>query len=362
MLKKRYKNLIVGSGFSASIVKSLIRESSKLISTSDTSNLKFESFIKRKNLESNKFFVKKAPSFGSINFEFKNGIFHDRLAFGGNTDIWGGHINTKKISKKILRFFAKKKVIFKKLSYSNTGTISNNNNIHQMQELDGRIINSSYLINQRVDNFYVINFFIKKKKIFLNVLNLEKLKNESIETNKLFLCIGSIQLIDLLFRSNYLKENDIIEFFEYKHKFLLTQKKSKFIKKAVTVRYSLSRAIGHYTGVQSFVAVFKIFNFIPICIDQIFYKLKDNYKLILKGNKLTENRSSQNSKNFGSSIHYCNMKINGVEISKYLKKINKNLIGFGMSFVNQDIPGPISNDIIIDINKKLTQMKLIKKI
>ena len=47
------------------------------------------------------------------------------------------------------------------------------------------------------------------------------------------------------------------------------------------------------------------------------------------------------------------MKINGVPINIFLSKINKNLIGFGMPFVDQNIPGPISNDILLDIKKKL---------
>ena len=48
------------------------------------------------------------------------------------------------------------------------------------------------------------------------------------------------------------------------------------------------------------------------------------------------------------------MKINKVPINEFLSKINKNLIGFGMPFVNQKIPGPISNDILLDIEKKIS--------
>ena len=47
------------------------------------------------------------------------------------------------------------------------------------------------------------------------------------------------------------------------------------------------------------------------------------------------------------------MKINGVSINKFLSKINKNILGLGMPFVDQKIPGPISNDILLDIEKKI---------
>ena len=56
------------------------------------------------------------------------------------------------------------------------------------------------------------------------------------------------------------------------------------------------------------------------------------------------------------------MKINSVPINKIFSKINKNLLGFGMPFVNQSVPGPISNDIILDVKKKLSFFNLIRKI
>ena len=45
------------------------------------------------------------------------------------------------------------------------------------------------------------------------------------------------------------------------------------------------------------------------------------------------------------------MKINGIKINKYLSKINSNIKGVGTSFINQKVPGPISNDIILNIKK-----------
>ena len=98
----------------------------------------------------------------------------------------------------------------------------------------------------------------------------------------------------------------------------------------------------------------KFFKIIPLCIDQIFYLKKNNFKLILKDGVISEIKKKNSYKeNFGDSIHYCNMRINKLNINNFLKKFDKNLIGVGMPFVNQKIPGPISNEILLDMIKKI---------
>ena len=52
-------------------------------------------------------------------------------------------------------------------------------------------------------------------------------------------------------------------------------------------------------------------------------------------------------------MHYCNMRINKLNINNFLKRIDKNFIGIGMPFINQKLPGPISNEIVLDMMKKL---------
>ena len=345
------KKLIVGSGFSGSITNLLLDKQVKIFGINDLNNLNLNNFIKRKNLNCNKFFCKKSLSFGSTKFQLKRSILHDRPIFGGNSNVWGGHINIKKLSKRFLDLFIKKKISIKKLSYSITGTTSSNNHIAQLQNTSGKILRSNDIL-QNIKNAIILDFSILKKKIFINVLFLDNLKKKKIEVKKLFLCVGTIQLIDLLFRSKFLKEDDEIEFTEFDHEFVFKLKNSKYTKNATTIRYSFSRAIGHFLGIQSYAKFLKLFNFIPICVDQIFYNTKSKRVLILKGNTFIEKKNN-NLRKFGNSIHYCNMKINGVSINKFLSKINKNLIGFGMPFVNQKTPGPISNDILLDIEKKI---------
>ena len=345
------KKLIVGSGFSASIAKLMLDSKTKVLSIKNVKKLNEYNFIRRKNLDCNKFFCKKSVSFGSIDFFLKKSKFHDRPISGGNSNVWGGHINLKKIPKKMINFIKEKNLLAQELSYPITGTTSSSRYLAQLQNSSGKIFNSNDILNN-IENAMILDLSFIKKKIFVNILSLDNFKERKVEVKKLFLCIGTIQLIDLLYRSKLLNENDEIELTEFDHKFVLKFKNSSFKKNAITIRYSFARAIGHFLGIQSYTRFLKFFNFIPISIDQIYYNTKSKIILILKGNTIVE-KKIDHFKKFGKSIHYCNMKINGVPINTFLSRINKNLIGFGMPFVNQKLPGPISNDILLDIKKKL---------
>lgn len=345
------KKLIVGSGFSASIVNLALNDPAEIYSVKDLNKLNSAGLIRRKNLDCNKVLSKKTLSLGSIKFFLKRSKLHDRLYISGNSNIWGGHINLAKLSKKLINLIKKKNILIQKLSYSITGTISSNNYIHQLQNSSKEILKSTDLLD-KIQNVIVLKLSFVNKKIFVDIMLLDTLKKKKIEVKKLFLCLGTIQLIDLLFRSKLLNEKDEIELTEFDCELSLKLKNSKFIKNATTIRYSFGRAIGHYLGLQSFTRFLNFLNFVPIFIDQIFYNKKSKIVFILKGNIFVEKKNT-NAAKFGQSIHYCNMKINGVPMNRFLSKLNKNVIGFGMPFVEQKVPGPISNDILLDIEKKI---------
>lgn len=354
------ENCIVGSGFSAAITYLLLNKKSDVFSVVSEKKLKKIGLNKRDNLVSNKLFSKKVFSMGTINYQLKKGIFHDTNTLGGNTNIWGGHVDLKKISKKLIKYLEENGLFFKDLSYQETGTNSNLESIVQIQDKNQNIFSSKLVFN-KINDFFLYSFLIKKKKIILNLINLKTLKTKKIKVKKLFLCLGTIQLIELLKRSNYLKDKDVITLTEFDHELKVKFKKNVISKKENTsIKYKFSRAIGHYLGIQSFKKFLKLLNFIPIYIEQIFYNKKKIYQFFLINQTLKE-INNYNFKKFGDSIHYCGMKINNTKISDYLKKINNNIFGFGMSFVSQSRPGPISNDIILDIFKKLEKNKSLKK-
>ena len=349
------KNLIIGSGYSAAITKLLIGKNSKVVGVKKFTDLNKKIFLRRESLDVNKLFLKKITSYGSLKFKLNYGKMHDRLNLGGNSSIWGGHINLKKIPTRIIKLL-KSKVKFLKLSYNETGNTTNDKNIHQLQTFSGNILSSKNLL-KKIDNGFISSFFIRNKKIYIRSINLKNNRINQIKVDRLFLCIGTIQFLDLLYRSNILKEKDTIEFSEFYHKYKINNIYSEFPKKnIVLIRYKLSRAIGHYLGIQFFSKLLKLLNFIPLCIDQCFYKKKINYKLQLKNGEISEKNVKKFVHNFGQSIHYCNLRINKIPINQLLKKIHPNIYGIGMPFVDQDMPGPISNDILLDAVNKIRNM------
>ena len=89
------ENLIIGSGFSAIFSKLLSNKKIKVMGFKKFSKLYFKNQSRRKKFESNKLFSTNALSYGSLNSDLKFSKLHDRLILGGNTNIWGGHINMK---------------------------------------------------------------------------------------------------------------------------------------------------------------------------------------------------------------------------------------------------------------------------
>lgn len=352
------KTFIIGGGFSATIASLYSGKFVNVISFRNNSLFDGMEFLRRKEIECNKFFSKKSSSIGTLNFKLNNSILHDRMVQTGNSSVWGGKIDLSNLDKKDIKFLEKKNIYFRKISYDNTGTISNNQNIYQIQNSKGKIFESTDIITKSHKGM-LINFFSKNKKIFLKIKLEKNSKIKIIKSDRLILCVGSVQLLDLLYRSNLIKNGDKIELSEFKHKFKFKSIYSKYEKKAVVVRYHISRAIGHYFGIQFYSLFLKFFKFVPFCIDQIFYFRKIKLKLKVHKNSIVETTPYQQKKQrFGDSIHYCNLKINNIEINKFLANINPNIIGLGMSFINQKKPGPISNEIILDVKKKCRALKI----
>ncbi len=159
------KNIIIGAGFSACIAKIFVKKDVKIIGSYGHAGIK--NLIRRKKIESNKLFSNRSYSYGSLNFQLKDGTFQDRLIFGGNSRIWGGKINIGKISKKILNKLQDKNIYFMKLSFDKTGTISNQKNIVQMQNKKEEIITTSDF-PFKIQNGYLLKFDVIKKKNFFN--------------------------------------------------------------------------------------------------------------------------------------------------------------------------------------------------
>jgi hypothetical protein len=159
-------------------------------------------------------------------------------------------------------------------------------------------------------------------------------------------------LIDLLYRSNFISESDTLELSEYKYDLKLVFKNINYNKKYLSIRVSIFRALLHYLGIQQYLKILRILDkFIPVVFEQRFYYIKKIMCFKIENNKLIDKNNNEKVV-FGKSIHYSNLKINGIHINDFLRKISPKVIGLGMAYVEQGIPGPISNDILKDLMRK----------
>ena len=339
------KITIVGSGLSATIAKIKFNNlDPNIISCSNSFFLK-EKYLRRKSIESNKLFSKKSLSYGNLRYKLNNIKLHDRLILGGSTGVWGGMVNTSTLPNYFLKILENNNIFFKKLDFYKTGYKSNKKDIKQMCDENGHIFNSSKFFSDQENNF-LHSFSIEEKRIKLKIISEKNLNFEIQYTDKLILGISLPQLLDLLIRSEYIKDkvNITLEEFDYGLRHSFSKSVHKYDpNKVIVVKYSFFKIIDHFFSSK----LFKIFKFIkiPFYVDQVFFYNKKKINLSINTKLQTLHNHAQ--KNIlGNSIHYCNLSIDQININKYLKDISKNIFGISMPFVSQKIPGPIANDII----------------
>jgi hypothetical protein len=344
--------VIIGSGFSALISYYFLKKFNIQIISSNNINNNLNNFKSRKNLNINKLFSTKSQSRGDFIY-YKNNSFkiHDRLSFGGNTNLWGGFIDIQELSDKTLSYFKEDRIKLEKLNLNTNGYKSNIDTIRQLRDSKNRILDSSKFINNILPG-YVHSIQINKGRISIKFFNYTKNQYDFLDTKKLIIAVSFPQLIDLLIRSELINKAKFLTLEDYVHQFKLSfsehlniYNNSDFI-----VKYDLFRALKHYLGYQESIDRFLIK--IPMYINQTFYnkKIVGKLKIDYKNKKIIE---VDNLNSFGDSIHYCNLKIDNLGINEYISNISKNIIGVSMPFVKQSKPRPISNDIINNFSKKI---------
>ena len=352
------ESVIIGGGYSAFITQLLMPTGIPILTPSGSNQFPLGKQHRRPKIEANKVFAEKAFSQGGISFDLKNGNLHDRLNIGGNSAIWGGFMDQAKVP---IEFIAKLKgqnLCLQPLSFENTGSYSNNPSIVQLQNLNGNIFNAkNYLSN--VKNTFLDTFYINKDKIILKILKIKPYMVDSlpeyeiISTNKLILCIGTVQLLDLLMRSNYLPKKSKIKLTEFpcRYEIKLSPKIIDSLESGTRIRYHMTRALLHYLGIQRHYSSWNLTNKLPLYLDQIFQNFSRTIFLDYENKQLTDSSQIKNPA-YGGSIHYCNMHINNLNINHILNEISPNIVGIGMPFVEQAQGGPISNLIALDAIKK----------
>lgn len=344
--------VIVGAGFSAMLAHLWLKRAAVVFGAGHPSKAQYCN----EGFRYNKLLGTKSSSYTKLRNNLSCSRLHDRLVHGGNGTIWGGFINVEGLTNEQMVPLKQAGVVFTPLSYKKTGSISPGGDIKQLQFRNGKTINPAAVIRDIHEGFLERFEAPSDGSLMLYWSAGPGTSIEApraIECQRLILAVGVVQLIDLLYRSGFLKNHDVLELSEFKYELRLISKMHRVEKKASTIRIGLLRGLCHHLGIQYYPRSFAMVDqFIPFAFDQIFYSSKNSQVFKIENGSLSE--ALENKREiFGTSIHYCNLKINGVDANKFLKNISSKIIGIGMAFVDQKLPGPISNDIFKDTMKKI---------
>jgi hypothetical protein len=356
------KTVVIGVGFSAAVAKLLLDEGATVMGHFDSKRLAEFGYVKRCCFEVNKIFSERAFSFGWLNAEIKGVSLHERLIAGGNSRIWGGFIDIKEIPKYFIQLLELKKVYAIPLNLATTGSVSNSSTICQLQDSSGKIFSANQALSIVKDGF-LESFHATKEGIELKILDSSESHSSEISTpskefvDKLILCVGPVQLIDLLYRSGYIGNDSCITLseFGYDLKGAFRLRPHIFNENSLILRFSIGRAFAHFIGVRRQSFLIKILNLLPYYFDQKFFFWRSQVNLKIKDGIIVNSgiQPMNVGHKFGESIHYCNMLIDGLHINEFLFKISPNIVALGMACLEQKTPGPISNDIILDAILKI---------
>jgi hypothetical protein len=358
------KIIIVGSGFSAFIAKILTPYNSLIYALKSTPKIAAMGNFRNSNLEVNKLFSKKSYSYGPFQSKLKKILLHSHNQQGGNTNIWGGFIDSSKLNWRIIQILTQKKINFTRLTLKDTGSISNCKYIFQLQDRKKNIFNAATYIN--IDKIYYLESFkVYNKRIKLIFYDPEKNEKKIKFTKNLILAVGVVEFLYLLCRSGYIKNYDVLTFSEFKYNLELkigciSKLRERKASKTLEIRFDLFRALFHFLGIQKNLNFISISKLIPFYVQQRFSLPLRSFSFQFINNTIMDISRSLNDDKFeihGQSIHYCNLKINNININNFLTNIHPGIVGIGMPFVLQRNPGPICNDIINDAMKKLESSK-----
>lgn len=333
--------LIVGAGFTAALVDAYCDATNvDVISPKSLAFPQASGLKNNVNLNINKPLGVRADSLTAFQVNCTPNIkLHHRTVIGGNSTIWGGFYNSD------LEFDPKKSLNsiganLIPLSYQNTGCISNDLSICQLQDLNGNVFSASrFFASRKIDNYFCKKIVSIDKKVAVELISLDNGKCCIKEYDRVFFCSGvfdAMCIINESFGMTFFEMSD----FSHMLKVNFSNNFVANFSNETVIRYSLPRAVNHYLGVQK--TSFLKRNYIPLYIDQIFSKDHVDLKIEIS-NKVAH--FSTNHEKFGDSIHYNNLKVNGIPLNEFSSSISEKIFFFGMASVAQKKPGPISSDI-----------------
>jgi hypothetical protein len=265
----------------------------------------------------------------------KSKNFYEYDAIGGNTNIWGGYINYKRhknfLKHKKYKNFFKNNILKICKIFKNTSKFSNT---YCVMSKDNEIfrIKKSFFKKNLVEE--KIKKIIVKKKLIELVSN-----NKTYSTNRLTLCAGNLNLIKLLYQSNWILSKDVISFDDsecnYVFNIYINQKKNYYIPmpfKEIIGKFFFNKLRKYKLIKESLIL-------------QKFSNSKKKYN-IMCGDLLKMNETKIR---YFLSNHVANLRVNQVPIRKFIHKKSKKINVFCSGTVKKYLAGPIIQDIIFDI-------------
>lgn len=259
--------------------------------------------------------------------------FYEQNGLGGNTLIWGGYFNFNR---------------FKKLKKNRKFNLFfNNTKLFKINRLSKIESDTFYLSEKNLKIFRVhrskFNNPIIKDKIERIEIDKKFIKltgNEIYKTKKLSLCIGNYGLLKLLYKSNIIKENDIISFQDgacsYSFRFFLNQKENYYIPMRISdiLTKLIFKKVHTYKLIKGKTLIY-----------QKFSKKTKKYKFKL--HDIFRNKSF--GMRFFLSNHIADLRINNIRINAFLKKKTGRIKTYNSGILKNYIAGPISQDLIYEI-------------
>ncbi|MBT8537141.1 hypothetical protein G6715_05035 [Polynucleobacter paneuropaeus] len=342
------KDLIVGTGFAAALVKSYLNTKEiEVISPNFYAGYgQNEILHESRFLECNKPLNKRSSTISTLK-HLPNKVvnLHNRIINGGNSSIWGGFYDATNAEDR-LSFLSKIGAVPLDLSFDITGSASNNNNIKQLVDKYGHIYNAAINFkNNEILNSFLLKLIPKNGYILTEQLDLNSNKVLYKEYEKVYLCCGVYNTIGIINNSFNINNFNLGDYY---HTLSICNLFSDMNESrgGVIIRYTIPRAINHYLGIQR-QAKFTGQNLL-IGVEQRFTNEKISLDLTIADGVLS---SSTKAKEFGSSIHYSNLFIDGLPLNNFLESTCDGVVAFGMAAVMDYKPGPISNSIHDSIHK-----------
>jgi hypothetical protein len=349
------ENIIIGSGFSAFVTSKILEKNNlanfRIISAEEIQNYAGKVGIKRnRNLEVNKLLSDKGYSYGALGFHVQKMLMHDRLSPGGNTKVWGGFFNRHRSPQFILDLLEEFNAGLVSLGFDKTGSYSNCNGIVQLQDQNKSIFSTNLV----TENGYVVRIDKIGKKLYLEIFFSQADKFVIVEASRVIFCLGSYQLIDLLFRSGFLSDADQFTLSERGYKLRLIRDSAPMpeTSKCLIIRYTIDAALRHGLGYRSFQKMLVNRGWPGFLIQQEFNRDIQSVTFKILGGVLT----GTSPKKFGSSIHYYDLHVNERPINDFLSNIDSKILCIGMPAVANHEPGPISNDIALLAHQSITKL------